>query len=275
MRQGGEAHRRPRCRAVLRRASDASMRTPIIITCCLALNLAFSLTAHAQGRGPRTEGAATMNTGPVHPAAGPVHAQPAVSTSSVHPRAILVSPNSRITVDDVLGSFPVPGLGFDFAHLAAINSGAGVRALIDPVTQHERALARAIRRETPVSFATFPGLFPSSQLIIVEPSIVIVPQAVAPAAETPDRNRAQESDTHTAPPPVVEPTHEAGEFVLVRRDGGLLFAVAFTQGAERVTYVTKEGIRRGLALADIDVEATARMNEERGTPLQFSETFRR
>jgi hypothetical protein len=50
----------------------------------------------------------------------------------------------------------------------------------------------------------------------------------------------------------------------------LLFAVAFSQSAERVTYVTKEGIRRGLALADVDVDATSRMNEERGTPLQFS-----
>lgn len=202
--------------------------------------------------------------------------RPAVSTATPattgHARMIVLSPNSAFTFDDVLGNFSVPGLGFDFVHLAAINGGAGVRALIDPVTQHELALAREIRRETPVGFAAFPGFFPgfipATEQVAAQPTIVIVPQAAAPEAQPSDRGRAQEPETRSAPP-VVEPARDVGDFVLVRRDGGLLFAVAFTQGADRITYITKEGVRRGLSLADLDVDATVRINEERGTPLQF------
>ena len=63
--------------------------------------------------------------------------------------------------------------------------------------------------------------------------------------------------------------------MLVRRDGGLLFAVAFTQGGGRITYISRDGVRRGLVLADLDIAATVSMNEERGTPLQFPEAFSR
>ena len=203
-----------------------------------------------------------------------MHTAVATTTTNGISRAgnvIFLSDDALFTPDTLLGGLPAPGLGFDFTHLAAVSRGAGVRALIDPVTQQELALARAIRRESPGGFVTFPGFFPSSQPIIVEPSIVVVPQAVPADGQAPDRGRAQEAEARSAPPPVVEPAHEAGEFVIVRQNGGLLFAVAFTQGADRITYVTKEGIRRGLAMADIDVDATVRMNEERGTPLQFPE----
>src|SRR5713226_10218966 len=62
-----------------------------------------------------------------------------------------------ISVQQLLN--PVPGLGFDFAHLAAINRNLDVRALIDPVTQQRLALSERILRETgATSFA--PIFFP-------------------------------------------------------------------------------------------------------------------
>lgn len=248
----------------------------------ILLSFAFALTVAPSAFAQRGGHRAVMTTTPaavVRVPARPVRMHPAGTTTTTNRTAntsnvIFLSPDTFLTPDTLLGGFPVPGLGFDFAHLAAINSGAGVRALIDPVTQHELALALAIRRQTPVGFTAFPGFFPgfipAMDQVAAQPTIVVVQQPAAPEAQSSDRGRAQEPEPRSAPPPVVEPAHEAGEFVLVRRDGGLLFAVAFTQGAERVTYVTKEGIRRSLALADLDVIATARMNEERGTPLQFS-----
>ena len=197
------------------------------------------------------------------------------TTTGGHARAIVLSPATTFNFDDVLGNFPAPGLGFDYAHLAAVNSGAGVRALIDPVTQHELALARAIRRETPVSFAAFPSFFPVAETAGTEPTIIVVPQPAAPLAQSTERIGPRDADERVAPPPPVEPVRDAGDFVLVRRDGGLLFAVAFTQGVERITYITKDGVRRRLALTELDVDATVRMNEERGAPLQFPDTLRR
>src|SRR2546427_2279319 len=60
------------------------------------------------------------------------------------------------TISDVLnGGLPLPRLGFDFAHQAIMNPDIGVRALIDPVTQGQLALARAPSAQTPLPH-TFP-----------------------------------------------------------------------------------------------------------------------
>jgi hypothetical protein len=254
------------------------MRALAAIAGFSVLGLTLSPALHAQSRGH----VATVRVAAARPAARPIQMRPPISTATSvttgHPRVIVLSPNSGFSFDDILGNFPVPGLGFDYAHLAAINSGAGVRALIDPVTQHELALALAIRRQAPVGFTAFPGFFPgfipATDQAAAQPTIVVVQQPAAPDAQSSDRGRAQEPEPRSATP-VVEPARDAGDFVLVRRDGGLLFAVAYRQGVDRITYITKEGVRRGLALADLDVDATVSMNEERGTPLQFPESLRR
>lgn len=170
------------------------------------------------------------------------------------------------------GSFPVPGFGFDFTHFAAVNRDLGVRALIDPITQHELALARQIRRETPVFPIALP-LFsnPTQVIIFQQPPVVVLQQ---PAAEEEPEARPErahyagpEAKLEPASPP--QQVREAGEFVLVRRNGTLVFAVAFFTQSDRVVYVTREGIRRSLPLAEIDVDATLRMNEERGTTIRL------
>ena len=167
------------------------MRESASILVMFAFSLAVTPGAFAQKAGHHA-GTGGAGAGAVRMQARPaVHVRGAVTTTNgttTTGNVIVLSPDSLLTPDALLGGFPTPGLGFDFVHLAAVNSGAGVRALIDPVTQHELALARAIRRETPVNFSSFPTFFPSSQPIIVEPSIIVVPQAVA--AEAPERARS-------------------------------------------------------------------------------------
>jgi hypothetical protein len=250
---------------------EIRMRVHTTAAAVFALGLTVSPAAFAQTRVHHT-GAVP---GAVHLAPRPGTQQRLATTTGGHARVIVLSPATTFNFDDILGNFPVPGLVFDYAHLAAVNSGAGVRALIDPVTQQELALARAIRRETPASFAAFPGFFPVAGTAGTEPTIIVVPQPAAPAAQSAEVIRVRDEDERVAPPRPVEPARDAGDFVLVRRDGGLLFAVAFTQGTERITYVTKESVRHSLPLAELDIDATVRMNEERGTPLPFLESLRR
>ncbi|NDQ56938.1 MAG: hypothetical protein GZ088_07685 [Acidipila sp.] len=267
------------------------------------LSTVFNVSvAIAQSRGPAAPPLAVESRSvAVHPAARPVAVQPvfgqggssahrmpstqnaafSTSTGSRAPRVIVLSQGFASGFDDGFSGFSVPGQGFDFAHLAAINSGAGVRALIDPVTQHQLALLRDIRRESPPAIGFlpnfFPGIYPSFEQSAAEasqPTIIVVPQAAPVADQYPDRGRAPSVETPVVAQPV-EPSHDAVDFVLVRRDGGLLFAVAFTQGGGRITYITRDGVRRGLVIADLDIAATVSMNEERGTPLQFPEAFSR
>ena len=165
------------------------------------------------------------------------------------------------------GDFPVPGLGFDFAHLAAVNRNLGVRALIDPITQHRLALARQIRRETPILPLTLPLLFQSTQIFIVQqPPLVILQQPPeAPVEQV--RYVEREAEIQPARPP--EPPREVGELVLVRRDGEVILVVAFFAQRDRIVYVTRDGNRRSVPLAELDIESTLRMNEERGTMLRL------
>jgi hypothetical protein len=60
-----------------------------------------------------------------------------------------------------------------------------------------------------------------------------------------------------------------GEFVLVRRDGGQVLAVAFTVQKGQISYVTRDGVRRSIALSVLDLDATRNENEERGTTLRL------
>lgn len=181
-----------------------------------------------------------------------------------------------VTVETLLnGSFPVPGLGFDYAHFAAINQNLGVRALIDPSTQLQLGLARQILRETPVLPFAAPFFAPSSAVILLQqpsPPVIIIQQPPAPVeVEEGARSvRRVEQETVAAQPTTPpEPPRELSEYVLVRRDGSVAFAVGVTTQAGRLVYVTRDGIRRSFPLADLDRDTTLRMNEERGISIRL------
>ena len=172
-------------------------------------------------------------------------------------------------MQDLFG-YPVPGLGFDYVSLAASNRNLAVRALIDPVTQQEIALALRIQGAnigvapflyspygaTPVVLESPVAVAPQTDTAPPAPVVVVAPPAPAPAPQA-------------LPATQEQPLPDPGEFVLVQRDGRLLFAVAFTAAPGRLIYVTKEGLRRTIALDLLDVDATLRMNEERGSSIQL------
>ena len=170
-----------------------------------------------------------------------------------------------ISVQQLLN--PVPGLGFDFAHLAAINRNLDVRALVDPVTQQRLALSERILRETgATSFA--PIFFPWSGAAFSQPPVVVILQQ-PPATAAPTEPAPAPAPPAAAQAVPEQPVPDVGEFVFVRRNGTLLFVVAFRQQDDRVIYVTREGLRLSVLVADLDVDATLRINEDRGTDLHL------
>lgn len=262
------------------------MRRFLLILTVTALALLISAPAEAQRR-MRTrvvsapQGTQVLRTTPNGAVTNP-------SGQFVSGTPVVTSGNS---VERLLtGAFPAPGLGFDYTHHAAINRNLATRALIDPVTQHRLALERQIRRETPVGVApAFPVVVNSIVVNVVpQPPVVIIQEPEpdsnrdyieqaryyegdAPAGRRPaSRGRPEAGDT-AAPRFFYEPPpqREDDDLVFIRRDGTLIFAVAFTARADRIIYITRDGHRRALALADLDLAATRDINEARGSLLQL------
>ncbi len=197
-----------------------------------------------------------------------VRATPLQTTSQLGSNVVVLSDSSLLSGDTFsTGSFPVPGLGFDFAHLAALNGNFRASAMISAGTpQH-------VTQFVPFAFPFFSS--PPQVIVVQQPPVVIVQQpAVSDEAPEEPRKPARRSrrvepreEAEPAPPP--EPPREVGEFILVRRDGSVVLAVAFSTEGERLTYITREGVRRSLPLAELDIETTRQMNEARGTTLRL------
>ncbi len=69
----------------------------------------------------------------------------------------------------------------------------------------------------------------------------------APAAEAPS----------AAPSP-------SEEFIFVRRDGTVFFAVAYSWENKALRYITSQGLRRTVTQDELDLDATRQFNEQRG-----------
>jgi hypothetical protein len=71
-----------------------------------------------------------------------------------------------------------------------------------------------------------------------------------------------------APAPAVETAIAAppdnDQFVFVRRDGTVFFAVAYAWEKGTLRYITGQGLRQTLAQDALDLAATRQFNEQRG-----------
>src|SRR6185437_10810823 len=163
---------------------------------------------------------------------------------------------------------PVPGLGFDYSNLAAINHDLGIRAIIDPITQQELALSQRLLHLTPRTPISS-SFFASEPVVMLEqqpPQVIIVQQP-----QQPPEQATAEAPPSSEPAAVEQPPlPDVGQFVLVQRDGTQIQAVAFTRQDDRIVYITTDGRRKSIAIGDLDTAATRRLNDERGTPLQLS-----
>jgi hypothetical protein len=172
----------------------------------------------------------------------------------------------------------VPGLGFDFPHLVAINGtlrnsplqighhGHGGQGTFVPLFfggyPYDYADSASDQQDQQQEQQTVDQSQPQSQTTVNEQPM--------PAQQ----GTGSGSDTGNLPAPVpetqaAEEVPDVGNFIFVRRDGRILFASVFSVVGSQLQYVSPEGIRRTLAISDLDVDATQQMNEARGTTVQI------
>jgi len=93
-------------------------------------------------------------------------------------------------------------------------------------------------------------------------------QPDAAYADQPDATPVQYvAAAPAAGPAGAPPLPDVGELILVRKDGRVVLASAFTISGDSLTYVTREGLRRSFPVAELDKETTRHMNDAYGTTL--------
>jgi hypothetical protein len=154
----------------------------------------------------------------------------------------------------------VPGLGFDYPHVAATHPNG--------IHDHDRDRHRGFNAGF---FPLFNGggyYFPmdyddedvppadAQQVDNGQPEPV--PYAAAPPGDYEPRPNRPQAAHAAAPEPAPEP------YVFVRRDGTLFFATAYAWENGTLRYITSEGLRRTVASDKLDLDATQQFNEQRG-----------
>jgi hypothetical protein len=181
----------------------------------------------------------------------------------VRPTQRLNNPARNISGDParsgraLLSRDTVPGLGFDYAHLAAVHPG-GIRGRGRDRDRNGRFIG--------AYFPFFGGgyylpIYPDD--IDDTPAVDAQQQVDAGAA-----GGAQTADNEYIATPsqdyVPAPEKEAEQYVFVRRDGTLFFAVAYSWDNGTLRYITNEGLKRSVTGDKLDLGATQQFNEQRG-----------
>ncbi len=180
----------------------------------------------------------------------------------------------------VTNPYPGSGLGINGINSIMTPGNLGVEAAIDPATQWNLALTERLLRgsgllagggyyllsgggayalpadstetDQPAQSQQQPG---ASQ---VPPQVIVLQQA--PSQQTSPQSGAEPAGA-TLP--------DVGQFTLILQNGKQIQAVAFTRMNDHIVYITNDGSRRTIALNEIDTNATIRLNQERGTPLEL------
>jgi hypothetical protein len=255
----------------------------------------------AAGAGAQSHGAGIADRAPsagVLPLAR--MAGPAVSGIAARPVVVRAAGRVRIGAGGrvVQGNVPapnpagfesgigVPGLGFDYPHLAAISGGLQ--------NGGRRGLGRGNRPGqgfiVPILYGGYPYYVDSSldydpQQVAEpaqgypaqQPPQIIVIQQPVPAAALAQTSPLRQPDSETGlgqasvgpAPDAQAPAPRAGEIILIRKDGRVLFASAFSVVGAQLRYISAEGILQKFPVAELDAESTQQMNEARGNSVQI------
>src|SRR5580693_1037795 len=199
---------------------------------------------------------------PVNHVAVATHLAPGHVRTSSPNRIVAANPNFG-TSNFVSNN--VPGLGFDYPHLAAVGPKNG-------------QLGRNVRFRQTVPFGFGGFLISTPEIYVDNPQAVEEAQETAAEQGDPDAQAqfeaaqmqayraGQKSMVQQAPPPPAapEPAPDASSYVFVMRDGAVVFAVAYSWDNGTLRYVTPEGQRKSVAADSLDMDATTQFNESRG-----------
>jgi hypothetical protein len=181
------------------------------------------------------------------------------------------------------GGYTYPLGAIDFGNSAA-DQDLAIKALIDPVTEAQVALAAkraGYARGTsfvPVYWGAG-GYYGADSSVTPQDDSSNEPTNDQPNTENKQQpqiivlqpsnqngdNPAQ-TDAAQEPQPKLP---DVGEFTLVFKNGKKTAAVAYTRQGDRVVYVTKDGSRHFVDVDDIDLATTQRVNEANGASFQL------
>jgi hypothetical protein len=156
----------------------------------------------------------------------------------------------------------VPGLGFDYPHLAAVSGNR---------RHFGGRFNGGFEGGVPFGFSGF----------LLDPPMIVDERAAADSQvaeqevtddpppiqqQAPRRSRASRpaSEPEVASTPAPAPVPDVEQYVFVRRDGSLVFAVAYAWENGTLSYVTPDGLRRSIGRDALDLSATQQFNEQRG-----------
>ncbi len=146
-----------------------------------------------------------------------------------------------------------PGLGFDETHVVA--------------TRGHRSGEHGRNRFDSGFFPFFDGGFILPTPVAVEqaPANEVQEEIAAPdTQERAQRVRPHESAPASSAEAAPAPRRETEEYVFVRRDGTVFFAVAYSWDNGLLRYITQDGLRRSISGDVLDLGATQQFNDQRG-----------
>jgi hypothetical protein len=200
-------------------------------------------TAHPNSRFVTGVHSGSFPRGTMRPVSSP---KPPVKSQNVPSNTIFVG--APVAEND-LG---VPGLGFDYVHYAATHPHGGRHHFEGGVVPF---VGGGIYVPYPVYME---GGAPAEFAAESSPAETEQPAPAEDAAARPADVAVRSYANSRAP---VEPD---SEYVFVRRDGTVFFAVAFTFDSANLRYITRDGFRKSAPLASLDLAATQQFNEQRG-----------
>jgi len=154
--------------------------------------------------------------------------------------------------DNFAGGYPVPGLGFDYAHFFAVHPNWGRLHPVDGVLLSWGG-SGGFYMPVPYYTESTPQEEEEEQVASNQQP---APYQQAAAEEPPSAPRSRSGSYRSSEP--------VPEFVFVKHDGSTFSAVAYTWTKDKLQYVTKEGLPRSTGIDTLDLAATERINEERG-----------
>lgn len=207
----------------------------------------------------------------------------AASQPAGQARLTRVSPSRRASSSPVSTSSQflsdaagVPGPGFDFPHLAAIGAARGSNFSSHGDHRDHRGQGFLL----PILFGSAypyyaddadedPTQAQTDAPQQLQPQVAGIQQPEPSQQDADSSGEASDHSGATPAAPSEEPVPDNADFILVRRDGRILFASLFSVVGAQLQYVTPEGIRHSMAVSDIDSDATQQMNEARGSSVQI------
>ena len=245
---------------------EPGMTRTLHFACAVAALLLFCSRGEAQMRGGFASGARASGGMAVR------QAQPARSIAPARP--------SFLSVGGAQASRPVRLLRTTPSGQLLSGAGLGRNFRFNPPsTRNRRDGRRAGGAFVPILFGGYPYYDPyydyadssdyqGDQQVQQQQDVQQDVQEPAPAPQ-PYSGVPDNHVVRAVPPAAAAPVRDVDEFILIRRDGKVLFASAYTVIGANLRYVTPEGITRTMPLTELDTDSTRSMNDARGTEIHL------